>query len=152
MRTIARVETTRRDPEVVSRAMRSVRHRDTTPERLLRSALWRRGLRFRLRSNLPGKPDIVFPGPRVAVFVDGDFWHGRQWLTRGFASLEAQMERVHGAEYWVPKLKRTIARDKATTERLRRDGWAVVRLWESDVKRDPSQAADEVVRVVGRKP
>ena len=65
-----------RDPKITSRIMAAIRGRDTEPERLLRSALFRRGLRFRLHAKLPGRPDIVFRRVRVAVFVDGDFWHG----------------------------------------------------------------------------
>src|SRR5262245_10437043 len=91
-----------RDPTVTSRIMSSVRSRDTQPERLLRTAIFKRGLRYRLHyRKLPGRPDLVFPSARIAVFVDGDFWHGGGWKERGFASMEAQYERR--SEFWVTK-------------------------------------------------
>ena len=138
----------RRDPQIVSRAMRRVKSRDTTPEIALRKQLWRLGLRFRLHSRLPGKPDIVFPGKRVAVFVDGDFWHGRQWKTRGFDSLADQMNRVNRSQYWLQKLQRTIDRDKCTTAALEAAGWKVVRMWESEIRRNPDEAAARVAATV----
>ena len=78
----------------------------------MRKALWARGLRFRLhQKSLPGRPDIVFPSAKLAVFVDGDFWHGRQWRTRGFPSSAQQFEGVHGRDYWVTKLEANTRRD-----------------------------------------
>ena len=75
---------TQRDADEISAIMRRVRGRDTTPEMRLRRALWARGLRYSVApTQLPGKPDIVFPGARLAVFVDGDYWHGNQWRRRG---------------------------------------------------------------------
>ena len=79
-----------RERAVVARAMRAVRSRDTQPEMLLRKELHMLGLRYTVhRRDLPGTPDIVFAGSRVAVFVDGEFWHGRQWLDRGLPFLSA---------------------------------------------------------------
>jgi len=77
----------KREPWEISRVMRRVRSRDTTPELLLRKALWAAGLRFRTCStDLPGKPDIVVHSKRLAIFIDGDFWHGGQWRRRKLAS------------------------------------------------------------------
>jgi len=128
--------------------MRRVRSRDTAPERTLRNKLWRAGLRYRLNSTLPGKPDIVFGRAKVAVFVDGDFWHGRQWIERGFPSLEAQMSRVHRAEYWITKLRRNVERDRAVDRQLAALGWRVIRVWESDVLGDADREASRVVAFV----
>lgn len=139
----------RRDPSVVSAAMRKVRSQDTTPERVLRKALWSRGLRYRLHyRHLPGSPDIVFPSARVAVFVDGDFWHGNQWKLRGLRSLEEQFERSDNAEYWIPKIKRNMVRDTDAKVRLEYEGWQVVRLWESDLKSHLGECADRVANAV----
>src|SRR5689334_15045680 len=85
--------------QAASLAKRMNHRSDTVHERLLRSALWRRGLRFRKNlSNLPGKPDIVFVAARVAVFCDGDFWHGRNWRR-----LSSQLNRTANAAYWRQK-------------------------------------------------
>lgn len=139
----------RRETEIVTRAMRAVRSTDTSPERDLRGRLWRLGLRYRLRSKLTGRPDLVFSSKRVVVFVDGDFWHGRQWLLRGFESLEAQMGRVSRASYWVEKLQRNIRRDAAVNQKLSEEGWAVVRVWESDLRTNPEGAVNRVLLALG---
>lgn len=105
------------------------RKNDTKCELLLRRALWHRGLRYRNNvASLPGKPDVVFRGARVAVFVDGDFWHGRNWETR-----RAKLEGGANASYWVAKVQRNMERDLANTAKLEALGWRVMRFWEGDV-------------------
>jgi len=123
--------------------MRRVRSQDTAPELALRSALWRIGLRFRVNvSRLPGKPDIVFTRAKIAVFVDGDFWHGNQWRQRGFPSLEAQFSDAPNANYWIPKIRRNVERDSEVGQALALLGWRVIRIWESDLRKDlPSVVA-----------
>lgn len=107
---------------------------------LLRKELWRRGLRFRLHaSDLPGKPDIVFRRARVAVFCDGDFWHGRRFRER----LE-KLARGSNAAYWTAKIAANVARDRRNTRSLRAAGWMVVRVWETDILRDVTRAAGRV--------
>ena len=118
----------------------SSRKVDTKPELILRRALWRKGLRYRKNCrDLPGNPDIVFRGSRVVVFVDGDFWHGRDWPT-----LKAKLKRGHNAEYWLRKIERNTARDREKDRALRMAGWHVLRVWESEVYRD----LNDVVRRV----
>ena len=109
-----------RDPATTSRIKSAVRNRDTKPELLLRRALHRRGLRYRLRRPLPGHPDLAFPGARVAVFVDGDFWHGNTWRLRGAASLDDYLDSLANADFWRQKIGRNIARDRAVEHELRR--------------------------------
>ena len=92
-----------RDPAVTSRIMAAVRSTGTRPEMTLRRALFRRGLRYRVRTTLPGKPDVVFPGARVACFVDGAFWHGGGWKERGYTSMESQFEGHRVATGGLPK-------------------------------------------------
>ncbi len=136
-----------RNPTVTSRIMSAVRGRDTRAEILLRSLLHRRGLRFRKRYPLPGKPDIVFPTARVVVFVDGDFWHGNAWRLRGFASFEDQFQH-RNSEWWRAKIERNMQRDLEVSRMLRREGWRVVRVWESALLQDPTRVADRVERSV----
>ena len=112
--------------EAVSKSMRSNRRRDTSPERRLRSALHRRGWRFRVDLVIPvpgarPRPDLVFPRKRVAVFMDGCFWHCCPIHGR---------PPISNPTYWGPKLARNVERDRLDTERLEAHGWSVLRLWE----------------------
>lgn len=126
----------------------SSRKRDTKPEVLLRKALWGEGLRYRKNvSTLPGKPDIVFPGPRVVVFCDGDFWHGKDWESR-----RPKLARGTNAPYWVRKIERNMERDGEHRAQLQANGWTVLRYWESDIKSDRlKKIVSEVRRAVRRK-
>ena len=137
-----------RDPSVTSKIMRGVKNRDTRPEIALRRELHRRGLRYRLRVTLPGKPDLVFPGARIALFVDGDYWHGNAWRDRGFESFKAYYGRGENGAFWLDKIRRNMDRDAAVTGELRRGGWQVVRVWESDIHRNLAEVAAEVVAAV----
>lgn len=116
--------------------MSRVRNKDTKPESTLRSALHRRGCRFRKNvSALPGRPDVVFTRVRLAVFVDGDFWHGYRYQTW----------RDSLPSFWREKIGETIARDKAIEVRLRDSGWCVLRLWEHEVEEDLESCVSRVV-------
>jgi len=116
------------------------RSSDTAHERVLRAHLWRRGFRYRKNcKGLPGKPDIVFPKARVAVFCDGDFWHGRNWHR-----LSKKLEKGANAFYWIPKIDANRKRDRRNDRLLKKDGWTVVRLWETDIHDDPERAARAV--------
>lgn len=110
-----------------SRVMRSIRKTNTKPERLVRSALHRMGYRFRLhRTDLPGIPDIVLPKHRVAVFVNGCFWHQHT------CSLGKRPKS--NLSYWIPKLRRNKARDIRNGRMLRAKGWAAVTVWECELR------------------
>ena len=137
-----------RDPAVTSRIMATVKGRDTVPELRLRSELHRRGLRYRLRSKLLGKPDLLFPRARVAVFVDGDMWHGHGWQERGFSSMEEQFANHRNPDFWIAKIRRNVARDQEVSLQLEALGWTVVRVLESEVRRDVTSAADRVEAIV----
>lgn len=124
----------------------SSRKSNTKPELLLRRALWKIGYRYQKnRTDLPGAPDIVFPGARVIVFVDGDFWHGKNWKIR-----RAKLERGHNAEYWVRKIERNIARDREQTRDLQAAGWIVLRVWESEVSSNIDTVVHRVESVLTR--
>lgn len=127
---------TTRSAGEISAIMRRVHDRDTVPELAFRRALYARGLRYRVCANdLPGKPDVVFPRRRVAIFIDGDFWHGGQWETRGLRRLEQQFTRTETRDYWLRKIRRTMQRDATATASLQAMGWTALRFWESDVRR-----------------
>ncbi|CAB4735165.1 unannotated protein [freshwater metagenome] len=127
--------------------MSSVRSTGTRPELILRRELFRRGLRYRVRSKLIGRPDVVFPGARVACFVDGDRWHGNGWRIRGFDSFEDEFAH-RNSDFWKQKIIRNMARDVEVTDSLQSDGWLVIRVWASDVEADPIAVADNVERSV----
>ena len=141
-----------RDPEVTSRIMAAVRSRDTRPEVALRSALWRRGLRYRVRSKLTGKPDIVFPSARLAVFVNGDFWHGNAWRVRGLPSFEEQFHKINNADFWRAKIEANMARDRHVNAELGTSGWCVYRVFESRLKDELGLVAEEIETLVRRPP
>jgi DNA mismatch endonuclease (patch repair protein) len=110
----------------------------------LRLSLFRRGLRYRVnRKDLPGCPDLAFIRQRVAVFVDGDFWHGRDWEKR-----KRQLQSGHNAPYWLAKIAYNRDRDIRNNELLAELGWRVVRLWETDVLKNPDGAARLVASVI----
>jgi DNA mismatch endonuclease (patch repair protein) len=115
-------------PELRSRIMRAVKSSDTAPELAVRSMIHRLGFRFRLhRKDLPGKPDLVFPGPRKVIFVHGCFWHGHD-CARG-----ARMPKAN-AEYWRGKIGRNVARDAKHLAALKDAGWLTAVVWECELK------------------
>jgi len=127
-----------------SAVMRANRREGGLAEQVLRSALWRSGLRFRKHvSTLPGRPDVVFDRFRAVVFCDGDFWHGRNW-----PRLRAQLGRRSNATYWIAKIRTNRARDRLRSEELRSAGWTVLRFWESEVLRDPDKAVKRIMRAI----
>jgi DNA mismatch endonuclease (patch repair protein) len=137
-----------RDPKVTSAMMAAVKGKNNKAELALRKELWSRGLRYRLYdSSLIGKPDLVFKGPRVVIFVDGDFWHGRALVEEGVEGLKRGL-RTQRSDWWIQKIGRNVDRDRKVTRRLRRAGWRVMRFWESEVQKDLFKVADKVERTL----
>lgn len=127
-----------------SKLMRAVRRRDTKAERVLRRTLWRIGLRYRTHDReLPGTPDIVFRRARVAVFVDGDYWHGHIYIKQGLPGLKLTL-RTRNRDFWVSKILRNVERDRRQSAELVGRGWKVMRFWESDVLRDSHKLAAKI--------
>lgn len=123
--------------------MAAVRSKNTRPELALRKLLFARGLRYRVHDRrLVGRPDLVFSGAKLAVFVDGDFWHGGGWKARGLSSFEEQFPS--NREFWVAKIKRNVERDRVVNAALADQGWSVFRVLESQVKKDPVRIAVEI--------
>lgn len=111
--------------------------------------MWSSGLRYRVCfAALSGHPDIVFPCARLAVFVDGDYWHGGQWKKRNLTALEDQFSRTESRDYWLYKIRRNMCRDSSVTAELLADGWTVLRFWESDIRRDLEGCVRMVVDAV----
>jgi len=130
--------------KAASRAKVGNKGADTRCECLLRSALWRLGLRFRKNSRqLPGKPDVVFSGQRLAVFCDGDFWHGRDWRRR-----KKKLSKGTNAAYWIAKIEANRERDRHQDKALREMGWTVIRVWETDVLADVHGTSQRIAAIV----
>ena len=133
----------KREPDVTSRIMGAIHSKDTRPEILLRKELFRRGYRYRIHYNkIPGHPDIVFTRACLAIFVDGDFWHGNNWRIRGYGSHDAEMQRY--SEYWQTKINRNIKHDQEINSELSRLGWIPLRIYESEIKADLSKCVNTV--------
>jgi DNA (cytosine-5)-methyltransferase 1 len=131
-----------------TRVMRAVTSEGNTPEASLQRALRRRRISFQTNArDLPGKPDIVLRRAKVAVFVDGELWHGVQWRRRGLGALEQQFDRAERTDYWVRKVRRTMSRDLVNTAALVEAGWTVLRLWERDVQDDPDGVAERIAEL-----
>lgn len=126
-------------PEQRSFCMSRIKGKDTGLEMRVRSALHRRGLRFRKHvKDLPGKPDVGFRKARVAVFVDGDFWHGYR-----FPSWEDKV-----SDFWKKKINRNRERDAANHRKLRQMEWTVIRLWQHEVEADFDACIDRILAAV----
>ncbi|MDR0549845.1 MAG: very short patch repair endonuclease [Deltaproteobacteria bacterium] len=130
-----------RSPDLTRKIMRRVKSQNTAPELKLRRALWARGFRYRVNvKDLPGRPDIVFLKAKIAIFCDGDFWHGHNWALRGWPSLAAELRSY--TPYWREKIKRNIKRDLAVTLALARQNFLVLRFWTSDIMANVSACVD----------
>lgn len=131
----------------VSRRMSRQGSRDTAPELAVRRLLYAAGLRYRLERSVPGMArrtiDIAFPGPRVAVFLDGCFWHG--------CPEHATSPRAN-AQWWREKLDRNMARDTETTAHLQSLGWQVLRFWEHEPPESVAEQVTEAVLQAKRRP
>ena len=124
--------------EQISFNMRRVKNKDSAIELALRKELWNRGLRYRKNvTSVYGKPDIAFIGKKIAVFCDSEFWHGYAWeITQD----EFQSRR----DFWIPKIERNMQRDREVNEKLRSEGWIVLRFWGKEIKRNVKACADTI--------
>jgi DNA mismatch endonuclease (patch repair protein) len=130
--------------DVLTREQRSycmsrIQGRNTKPEILLRRTLWKLGLRYRLKSKLPGKPDLVFPGARLVVFVDGCQWH---------CCPDHFVRPKSNQAFWDLKFEKNRARDTKVNELLDAQGWKVLRFWEHEVEQTPVAIAERISKVV----
>lgn len=116
--------------------MQAVKNKNSDIELALRKELWRRGIRYRKNvKSVFGHPDLAFIGKKVAVFCDSEFWHGYDWDNR---KNDIKTRR----EFWIPKIERNIQRDIEVTEELERQGWAVLRFWGKEIKKETVRCAD----------
>lgn len=122
-----------------SYCMSRVRGKDTLLETRVRSALHAHGLRFRKHvATLPGKPDIVFSAEKIAIFIDGDFWHGWRF----------PLWQQHLSPFWQDKIERNRQRDRHNFRRLRNRGWRVIRIWQHQVEAGFDQTIARLVGII----
>lgn len=120
--------------------MSRIRAKDTSIELMLRHALWARGLRYRKYvKDLPGKPDIVFTKYKIAVFCDGEFFHGKDW-----DNLKETLQKGNNPDFWISKIARNMERDRKNDTDLAAIGWTVIRFWGKTIKRETEECIARV--------
>lgn len=109
--------------------MQHIRSTDTKCEIVLRKALWKKGYRYRKNYNgLPGKPDIALTKYKIAIFCDGEFFHGKEW-----SSQKDRILNSNNSEYWISKIEKNMERDLENEKALRAMEWTVIRFWSKDI-------------------
>ncbi len=120
--------------------MKRIRDRDTKIELILRKALWNKGYRYRKNfDKLPGKPDIVLTKYKIAIFCDGEFFHGKDWEV-----LKRRLCNSNNAEFWLNKISKNRKRDAEINKKLIFLGWTVIRFWGNDIKK----RTEECIKII----
>ena len=127
-------------PEQRRKNMQHIRGKDTKIEIILSKALCKRGYRYRKHyKSIPRSPDIALTRYKIAIFCDGEFFHGKDWEV-----LRPRLEKSNNSEFWISKISRNRERDDEINKKLLYMGWTVIRFWGSDIKKD----TDECIRVI----
>lgn len=127
-----------------SENMRRIKSKDTSIELLLRKRLWQEGIRYRKNySCLPGKPDIAITKYKIAIFCDGEFFHGKDWNV-----LKQRLSKGKNSKYWVDKIERNITRDRINDKMLLYYDWVVLHFWENDIKNDLENCIETIKEVI----
>lgn len=128
-----------------SENMSRIRSTETSIEIKLRKALWHRGHRYQKNcKKIMGKPDICFKGKKVAVFCDSEFWHGKYLM-------EEKYIPKSNKDYWIPKIKRNIERDKEVSSELEKGGWTVLRFWQKEIEKDLETCISRIEEILKSK-
>ncbi len=123
-----------------SKNMKGIKGKNTKIEVVLRKALWEKGYRYRKNyDKIPGRPDIAMPKYKIAIFCDGEFFHGKDW-----GILRPRLEKGNNPEYWIQKIERNRIRDKEQDAQLSYLGWTVIHFWGKDILKNP----DECIKVI----
>lgn len=128
--------------ESISKRMANVSLKGGKAETDLAKALWHEGIRYRKNyRKIPGSPDIAITKYKIAVFVDGEFWHGENWEER-------KTKLKSNKEYWIEKIEENMARDKRNDELLQAMGWTPIHFWEKEIKKDLERCVHKVIDIV----
>lgn len=131
-------------PEQRKKNMRSIKGKDTSIEMILRKALWKKGYHYRKNyKNLPGTPDIALTKYKIAIFCDGEFFHGKDW-----EKLKKRLKRGNNGEFWIKKIARNMERDDNINKRLQFEGWTVLRFWGDDIKKNTEDCVKTIEETV----
>ena len=127
--------------------MQHIRSKDTKIEMLLRRELWKRGYRYRKNYiKLPGRPDIVFTKYKIAVFCDGEFFHGADWEVN-----KEKILRGDNGQFWVEKITRNMERDRAIDAALSEMGWTVLRFWGKEISSDTYNCIMTIEKAIAKR-
>lgn len=125
-------------PQQRKRNMQANAATGTSIEKRLGQKLWSAGLRYRKNvKGITGKPDFVFKSKKIAIFCDGEFWHGKDWDVH-------KSDHKSNTEFWHRKIERNIERDKEVNDLLKREGWRVLRFWGNDIKQNIDQCVEAI--------
>lgn len=122
--------------------MQNIRSKGTKPERIITKKLRQKGIYFTQHlQKVYGKPDIIFLRKKIAVFIDSDFWHRHP---ENF-----QMPKTN-RDYWEKKIQRNVNRDKEVNQKLKNEGWSIIRIWESEIKKAPDICVERILKAIGK--
>lgn len=131
-------------PEQRRKSMQHIRSKDTSIEIILRKALWQKGYRYRKNcKGLPGNPDIALMKYKIAIFCDGEFFHGKDWEV-----LKRRLEKSSNSEYWISKISRNCERDDEVNKKLLFEGWTVIRFWGKDIKNNTEECVKVIEEII----
>src|SRR5690606_17495829 len=129
---------------LTSKRMKAIKSKDTKEEILLRNALWQKDYRYRKNNrSVFGTPDLTFKKQKVAIFVDSEFFHGFEWEIN-------KLRFKNNSEFWIKKIERNIERDKEVNQKLKQEGWTVLRFWSSFVKKNTSDCISQIENVLNK--
>ena len=135
----------KKQPMTRSENMRRIKSKNTSIEKILRKALWNKGVRYRKNyRDVIGKPDICIKKYKIAIFCDSEFFHGKYYLEEG------KIPKTN-REYWEKKIRRNIERDKEVNEKLKKEGWTVLRFWGKEIKKDSDKCAEKILYIIQQK-
>ena len=124
-----------------SKIMSKIRGKNTKPELALRKALWQKGVRYRLKNKLPGRPDISIKKYKLAIFVDGEFWHGYNWNER-------QHTIKSNRRFWIPKIERNMQRDQEVNRQLEAMGFTNFRFWSKEILNNLEVCVNDILNYI----
>jgi len=122
--------------------MGKIKSTNTQVEVMLRKKLWAKGIRYRKNNKeILGCPDISIKKYKIAIFIDGDFWHGFNWR-------EKKRKIKNNREYWIKKIEGNMQRDAKINKNLKKQGWCVIRFWEHEVKKDSNRCIEQIYKKI----